>query len=70
MPPIRSLASKCITCCSKLVTVIFSLSKIMPFYSCYIEKGLVCITITVPFSYQLFSYFKCTKLNIYLFYNI
>ena len=51
MPPIKSLISKCTTYCSKLVAVILSLSKIMPTYSYYIEKGLVYITITALFSY-------------------
>ena len=42
----------------------------MPTYSCYIEKGLVCIIIIALFSRQSFSYVECTKSNIYLSYNI
>ena len=45
MPFVRSLASKCTTCCFKLVAVILLLGKIMPTYSYYIEKGLMCIII-------------------------
>ena len=45
MPFIRSLVFKCTTCRSKLVAVIFLLSKIMPTYSRYMEKGLVYIAI-------------------------
>jgi hypothetical protein len=50
MPPIRSLAFKRLACYSKLVAIILLLSKIMPSYSCYIEKGLIYITITALFS--------------------
>jgi hypothetical protein len=70
MPPIRSLAFKCLAYCSKLIAVIFLLSKIMPFYSCYEEKGLVYITIITPFNYQPSSYSECTVLNIYLSCNV
>ena len=45
MPPIRSLASKCTAYYFKLVAIILLLGEIMPTYSCYIEKGLVYITI-------------------------
>ena len=67
MPPIRSLASKRR---AYTVAVILLLSEIMPFYSCCKEKKLVYIIIIAPFSHQLFSYFKCTKLNMHLSYNV
>ena len=67
MPFIRSLAS---ACRAKLVAVILLLSEIMPSYSCYEEKKLVYIIIIAFFSHQPSSYIKCTKLNIYLSYNI
>ena len=70
IPSIRSLASKCLTYYFKLVAVILLFSKIMPIYSCYIEKGLVYIIIIALFSCQPFLYTKYTKLNIYSFYNI
>ena len=50
MPLIRFLVSKYIAYYSKLVAIIFSLSKIMPFCSRYTEKGLIYITIAAPFS--------------------
>ena len=46
MPPIRFLISKRSAYYSKLVAIIFSLSKIMLIYFYCIEKGLVCIAIT------------------------
>ena len=67
MPPIRSLASKCRT---YIVAVIFLFSKIMPSCSYCAEKKLVCIIIAAPFSRQPSFYIKCTKLNIYLSYNV
>ena len=67
MPPIRSLVSKH---CAHVISVILSLGKIMPTYSRYAEKKLVYIIITAPFSYQPFSYLKCTKLNMYLSCNV
>ena len=48
MPPVRFLASKR---CTYIVAVILLLSKIMHTYSYYIEKKLVYITITAPFSH-------------------
>ena len=39
-------------------------------YSCYIKKGLVCIIIINPFSYQFFFYAEYTKLNTCMLYNI
>ena len=47
MPPIRSSASRRY---NKLITLIISISKVMPFYSYYIKKGLVYIIIAAPFS--------------------
>ena len=67
MPPIRSLASKR---CAYIVTVILLFSEIMPSYSYYEEKKLVYIIIIAPFNHQPSFYIKCTKLNIYLSYNI
>ena len=67
MPPIRSLAS---AYCTKLVAVILLLSEIIPSCSYYIEKKLVYIIIIAPFSRQPSFYVECTKLNIYLSYNI
>ena len=67
MPPIRSLTSKH---CVYTVAVIFLFSKIMPSYFHYKEKKLVYIIIITPFSHQPFFYVKCTKLNIYLSYNV
>jgi hypothetical protein len=51
MPPIRSLAFKRLAHCFKLIAVILLLSEIMPAYSYYIEKGLVCVTLIASFSY-------------------
>ena len=67
---IRSLVSKHFTCYFKLVAIILLLGEIMPTYSYYMEKGLVCIIIIVLSSRQPFFYAKCTKLNIRSFYNI
>ena len=70
MPLIRSLVSKRTTYCFKLVAVILLLSKIMPTYFYYMEKGLVYIIIIVPLGCQPSFYTKCTKLNIRSFCNI
>ena len=67
IPLIRSLASKHY---AYIVLVILSLGEIMPMYSRCTKKKLVCIIIIAPFSCQPFSYFKYTKLNIHLFYNV
>ena len=67
MPPIRSSASKRRV---YIIAVILSLGEIMPSYSCCKEKKLVYIVIIVPFNCQPSFYIKCTKLNIYLSYNI
>jgi hypothetical protein len=50
MPFIRSLASKHLAYYSKLVAIILLFSEIMPTCSCYMEKGLVYITIITLFS--------------------
>ena len=63
MPFIRSLASKRLTYYFKLVAVILSLSKIIPTYSHYAEKGLIYIIIIALFNYQPSSYTKYTKLT-------
>ena len=67
MPPIKSSASKYY---AYIVTLILSLGVIMPIYSYYIEKKLVCVTIIASSSHQPSSYSKCIKLNIYSSYNI
>ena len=67
MPLIRSLASKRR---AYTVAVILLLGEIIPSYSHYNEKKLVYIIIITPFSRQPSSYFKCTKLNIYLSCNV
>ena len=63
MPFVRSLVFKYHT---YIVAVILSFGEIMPIYSCYAKKKLVCVTIRAPFRHQPFSYSECTKLNIYL----
>ena len=55
MPLIRSLVSKCTAYYFKLVAVILLLSKIMPTYSRYTEKGLVYIIIIALLGRQPFS---------------
>ena len=67
MPPTRSSASRHY---NKLITLILSISKVMPSCSYYIKKGLVYIIITAPSSRQPLSYTKCIKVNICLSYNI
>ena len=67
MPFIRSLTSKRH---AYLITLILSLGVIIPSYSYYTKKRLVCVTIVAFFSYQPSSYFECMKLNMYFFYNI
>ena len=64
MPLIRSLVSKRAAHHFKLVAVILLLSKIMPTYSYYTEKGLVCVIIIALLGHQSSFYTKCTKLNI------
>ena len=67
MPPVRSSASKC---CAYIISVILLLGEIIPIYSCYVEKKLVYIIIMASSSRQPCFYSKCTKLNMYLSYNI
>ena len=63
IPPIRSLVSKRTTYYFKLVAVILLLSKIMPTYSYYMEKGLVYITIIALLGRQPSFYIKYIKSN-------
>ena len=44
--------------------------KIISPYSCYAKKGLIYIVIIKPSNCQPFSYFKYTKLNTCVLYNI
>ena len=67
MPSIRFLISKCHT---YIVILILLLGVIMPIYSYYAEKKLVCVIIVALFNYQPSSYSKYTKLNIYSFCNV
>ena len=62
MPPIRSLASERR---AYIVTVILLLGEIMPIYSCYAKKKLVCVVITAPSRRQPFSCSECIKANTY-----
>jgi len=39
-------------------------------YSRYIKEGLIYIALASPLSQQPSSYLKCTKVNIYLSYNV
>ena len=67
MSLIRSLASKRR---ARVVTVILLLGKIMPTYSRYVLKGLVCVAIIALLGHQPFFYAKYTKLNMRLFCDI
>ena len=53
-----------------IILTILLLNKIMSFYSCYVKKGFIYITIISPFGCQPFSYTKCTKANICSLYNV
>ena len=54
-----------------LFTASISLNReIISSYFCYVEKGLVYITIVALFSRQPAFYLKCTKTNTYSLYNI
>ena len=64
MPFIRFSVFKHFTYCFKLVAVIWSLSKIIPTYSYYMEKGLVYIIIIALLGRQPSFYIEYTKLNI------
>jgi hypothetical protein len=50
MPSVRSLAFKHLAHRFKLMVVILLFNEIMPFCSCYVEKGLVYVTIAALFS--------------------
>ena len=63
MPFIRSLVSKR---CARVVAVILLLGEIMPTYSYYMLKELVCVAIIAPLGRQPSSYIKCIKLNMCL----
>ena len=67
MPLIRSLVSKCRV---YMVVLILSLGVIIPIYSYYIEKKLVCVTIVAPFNCQPSTCSKYIKLNICSSYNV
>jgi hypothetical protein len=67
MPPIKFIAS---VYCKRLILLILSLGEIMPSCSHYIEKWLLYIIITALSNCQPSSYFKCTKANIQLSYNV
>ena len=67
MPFVKSLVSRRRT---YIVTVILSLSEIMPTYSCCVLKGLVYIIIIAPLGRQPSSYIKYTKSNIRSSYNV
>ena len=67
MSLIRSLVSKRRT---YVVLVILLLGEIMPMCSRCAEKKLVYIAIMAPSGCQPSSYFKCTKLNMYLSCNV
>ena len=67
MPPIKLSVSEYHT----LLTICISLDgEIISPYSYYMEKGLVYIIITDPFSRQPFFYTKYTKLNTCILYNM
>ena len=67
MPPIRSSAFKH---CVLLISSITFNGEIMSPYSCCIKKELVYIAITEPSNCQSSFYFKCTKSNTYMLYNV
>ena len=56
--------------CTLLISSIAFNREIMSPYSYYMKKGLVCIIITEPFSYQPSSYSKCIKLNTCVLYKV
>ena len=67
MPPIGFSAFKC----QGFLTTSISLNgEIINPYSCYVKKGLVCIIIIFLFSRQPFFYFKYTKANTCLLYDV
>ena len=70
MPPVRSSAFKHLAHRSKLMAVILLLSEIMPTYSRYTEKGLVCVAIIALSSQQPSFCSECTQSNMHSSYNI
>ena len=70
MPFVRSSVFKRAAYYFKLVAIILLLSKIMPTYSYYMEKGLVYIIIIASLGCQPSFYIKYTKLNMRSSYNI
>jgi len=50
MPFVKSLTFKCYACIIKTIVL---LGEIMPSYSQYIEKKLLCIVIITPSNYYL-----------------
>ena len=67
MPFIRSLASKR---CTKLISTIISLNKIMPSCSRCVKRKLLYIAIVALSSRQPSFYTKYTRANMRAFYNI
>ena len=67
IPFIKSLASKY---WAKLISTIILLGEIMPSYFYCIKRRLLYIAIMALFSYQFSFYAKCTRANIWAFYNI
>ena len=67
MPSIRSLASEYY---AYTIASIILFSGLMPSYSYYTKKGLVCVTIINLFTYQPSSCSKYIKSNIHLSCNI
>jgi len=55
---------------AKTVAFILSSSKVILLCSCCVKKGLVYVVIAAPSSHQPSSCSKCTRLNIYSFYNV
>ena len=67
MPPIRSSTSKR---CTRVISTILSLSKIILAYSRYSKKKLVYIAIVSPSGRQPSSYTKYIKANMRSSYNV
>ena len=66
MPPIRLSVSECYVLLAIFIS--FNREIISPYFCC-IKKKLVYIIVD-PFSRQPSSCVECTKLNIYILYNI
>ena len=67
IPAVRLIVSEHYTLLTSSIT--FN-GEIMSPYSCYVKKGLVCIAIMESSSHQPSFYFKYTKLNTCVLYNI